>query len=173
MTHEKPTDQPDEMKLTLSEAHREFAIMFTDYAWDIMTKDEWDDNDDFYLIHTAHAALMHWTQLGDLEQVQRGLWLLARVYTMLEMPENALIHAGQCLAITEHENIGGADKAYAFEAQSRASALAEDNDTADEYFRKAHQEILALTDEEDREMMMEDLMEGPWFEYDIPEDLKN
>lgn len=167
------TEQPDEMKLTLNEAHREFAIMFTEYAWDIMAKDEWDDNDDFYLIHTAHAALMHWTQLGDMEQVQRGLWLLARIYTLLEMPENAMIHAAQCLAVTEHENVTGTDKAYAFEAQARASALGEDFDTADEYYRKAHQEILAITDEEERDMLLEDLTEGPWFEFQAPDDLSN
>ena len=53
------------------------------------------------MILTASASLYHWLQIGTVVHAQRGEWLLAHVYTVLEKPRPAMEHALRCQEITD------------------------------------------------------------------------
>ena len=53
------------------------------------------------MVLAASASLYHWLQIGTVVNAQRGEWLLARVYTVLEKPHPAMEHALRCQELTQ------------------------------------------------------------------------
>ncbi|MFW9874344.1 MAG: hypothetical protein ACFFG0_14660 [Candidatus Thorarchaeota archaeon] len=71
------------------------------------------------MIHTVHASRYHWGILvseGKSTQLnlQRAEWIISRVYSVLGKGESAIYHAKMCLEITEKNNIGDFDLAFAY-----------------------------------------------------------
>ncbi|MFX1420534.1 MAG: hypothetical protein ACFE9N_16680, partial [Promethearchaeota archaeon] len=84
--------------------------------------------DNLNMIHTVHTSRYHWGILvsegkGGPTNLQRGEWIISRVYSVLERGEPALYHAKKCLELTKDNDIRDFDRAFAYEAIARASAL--------------------------------------------------
>ena len=103
---------------------------------------------------------------GKAYNLQRGVWMLARVYTVL----------GQCsfrrttccsLPGTDRKisrnNSADFDFAFAYECMARARALAGDRIEAQKYADMAEKAGAAIQDEEDRQIFFDDFKSGEWF----------
>jgi hypothetical protein len=112
------------------------------------------------MIHAAHASRYHWGNAGTAVNAARGEWLCSRVYAVLGRPEPAMWHARRCLELLETAT--GAedwDRAAAYEALARASALAGDTAAAKDWLARGLEAAASITDPNDREPIESDLAE--------------
>ena len=144
-------------------AHRKFAADCFNQIWTLLEKPERTNEENELMIHLAHASLYHWLQVGTPLNEQRGEWMLARVYTILKDKVRALHYAERCLYLTEKHDIDDFDLAYAYEAMARANALNKVTNSFQKYFELAKQTADQIRDADDKELLLKDLEEEPWF----------
>ena len=72
-------------------AHRRFAALCFNEAWNLIDKAERTAEDDRQLVRLVHASHWHWTQIdgATAENFSIGYWQAARVYALLGEAENA------------------------------------------------------------------------------------
>ena len=148
---------------TLEKAHQKFAVSFFMAVWPYFENDNLSEIDKREMINLAHASHHHWLNIGNPINDQRGEWLIAKVYTHLEMPDLALEHAKRCLELTEKHDFKGFDLAYAYEMIARASALNKMIYDSQRFYKLAEEAGEAITKKEDKKMFMADLKAEPWF----------
>ncbi len=91
----------EKQSYTLPEAQLHFAKSINGEVWDLLDKTNRTASDDEMMLAAAYASCYHWLQVGTGLEHQRGEWLIARVYTVLGIKEQALRHASRCLDLTE------------------------------------------------------------------------
>ena len=124
------------------EFHEKIAKSTFNKTWDYLDKKDRTEEDNLNMIHTVHTSRYHWGILvsegkGGPINLQRGEWIISRVYSILKHGEPALYHAKKCLELTEENNIGDFDLAFAYEAMARASALSKNKKQFEKYFKLA------------------------------------
>lgn len=141
-----------------------FAKKLHGITYDLMELPNRAPEDDALLVHSAHASCYHWLQVGMGVNHQRAIWLLARVYTVLEITEQALEYAERCMELTVEyeEEIEQFDVAYSWECLARASALAGDKGSAKRFRKEAEKSARAIKNKEDRKWFLQDLQGGNW-----------
>jgi hypothetical protein len=154
----------EEKKYTESEAHRFFAIHYHGKTWELLEKPNRTKEEDELMIYTAHASCCHWRTAGTGVHHQRGEWLIARAYSVLEITEAALRHATRCLELTnEHAGLmEDFDWAFAYECVARANAVAGNRDEALQYVQLAQKAGGAIKDEEDKKIFFAEFNGGNW-----------
>ncbi|GMV81892.1 MAG: hypothetical protein AMXMBFR7_30760 [Planctomycetota bacterium] len=150
----------------LSEAqHKQCALELNKLTWKWLDLHDRTEDQDRLMIHAAHGSCFHWSRAGGGVQQQRGEWLVARVYAVLEHPEAALYHARRCMEFTEAHKaeLKDFDLAYAQEGLARALAAAGLKDEARSHFVQA--QILGdkIADPEDRKIFQNDFAADPWY----------
>jgi hypothetical protein len=155
-------------KLTLVQAHEKFAKSLNGKTWDLLGKAERTRDEDELMVLTASASLYHWLQIGTVVHAQRGEWLLAHVFAILEKPEPAMEHALRCKEITEKHQVElqDFDLFYADEAMARVLALRGEKQEARRYKDLATVKAGTIADPEDKAIVMGDLKAGPWFDVE-------
>ena len=119
-------DDRDDKALLSREQRRQLAVDLFNRVWTLIELPERTAEQDDEMIHAAHASRYHWGEVGTKANLARGEWQVSRVYTVLGRSEPALYHAHRCLAYVE-EGDGVEDWIpFAFEALSRAQAVAGD-----------------------------------------------
>jgi hypothetical protein len=138
--------------------HRRLGVDLFNEVWRLLESREDDDR----MLHAAHASRFHWGEAEERrpENLARGEWQVSRVYSVLGRPEPAIWHARRCLEHCEANGIGDWDLAYAYEALTRAHALAGDGEAA-EWKARARSAGDAIADPEDREHFDEDFAALP------------
>jgi hypothetical protein len=126
------TDQQQE-----KEFHEKVAKETFNLVWDLLDKKDRTKDDELQMIHAAHASRFHWGKIGEPLQFERGEWQISRVYSVLNIPQQALYHAQQCLDICKVNGIADFDIAFAYEALARAYSLIEDSDAYEENLKLA------------------------------------
>lgn len=113
----------NEERYTLDEAHLQFAKRFNGRTWELLDKADRTPAENEEMVLVAYASLYHWTFVGSEVHRQRGVWMLAHVYSALGDAEQALKYAEQCLDLTEahREKMEDFDIAYAYEAVARSN----------------------------------------------------
>ena len=154
---------PDDLKITTAEWHRQQAVDLFNFTWTLIDKPDRTPDDDDWMIHSAHASRYHWSIAGDVVNYLRGDWQIARVYTVLNLPERALHYAQLCLRQCEVNQIGDFDRAFAYEAVARALACQGDFSEAERYYRLAEAAGSKITETDDRERFLSDLAKPPWY----------
>jgi hypothetical protein len=154
----------DEKTYTEEEAHRHFAASLNGKVWTLLGKPDRNQAKDELMIHTAHASCCHWLKVGTGVHHQRAEWLIARVYSELDLGEAALRHARRCQELTqEHADLmEDFDRAYAQEALARANAVAGNRGEALKHLQLAEEAGQAIADEESRKFFVGDLADGDW-----------
>ena len=152
------------------EWHEKMAKSTFNETWDYIEKEERSKKDEDHMVHAAHTSRYHWQILvskgkGTPVNLQRGEWLLARVYTILKRAEPAIHHAKVCLEITEDNNIKDFDLAFAYEAMARASALAGNKIDLKKYYELAKHAGEKIKKKEDKNYFFEDFNAGDWFAF--------
>jgi hypothetical protein len=152
------------MEIT-DEVHRSLGAALNNEVWSLLRQPERTEDEDWRMIHAAHASLYHWLRGGDVVNEQRGAWLLARVYATVGQGENAMRHAIRCLVLTEEnaDEMKDFDFAFARESLARAYASLGEDEEAREARDEAKRLGAAIADEEDRALFEEDLRGGEWF----------
>ena len=109
----------DEQKM-----HHYMGRQLNNQTWDLLGEIDRNDDDDERMVYFAKASLYHWRKSSQFEPVneQRGQWLLARVFAVLNRGDEALSHAENCMDITMNESFKDFDLAYAYEGKARAYA---------------------------------------------------
>ena len=158
MSNERDTEDFD-----VAEAHQYFAMDLYNLVWDLLDRPERDRVQDGLMVHAAHAAAFHWSQIGQPEHLQRSQWQLTRVYIMLGDKEQAMHYARRCFEITQEQRLGDFDLAFALEAMARANAQNGNRLEFDQYYVLAMKAADQITDENDKNLFLAELESGSWF----------
>ena len=154
-----------EEKLSLNEAHREFAKSTNGRVWELLEKEVRTQLENDELLYAAYASCYHWFKVGTGVHQQRGKYLIAKVYMSLGMPDQALHHATRCLELTEHHQreMKDFDIAYAYECLARAYAMSGAKDEGLRYYELAMEAGNKIQNPEDKQIFDSDLESGNWF----------
>ena len=155
----------DDLKLTAAEWHRQQAVDLFNFTWTLIDKPDRSPDEEDLMIHAAHASRYHWQIAGDAVNYLRGDWQLARVYTLLNLPERAVHYAQWCLQHCRDHHISDFDLAFAYEALARALACAGETAGAQEHYRLAEHAGEQIAEEDDRRQFQQELRAGPWFDH--------
>jgi hypothetical protein len=147
----------DRPPLTDPVDHRELARSLNRLVWDGLAAIPVEPS----LPDAAHASLHHWRQAGGPLEEARGEWLVSHVYAVLGRGEPALHHARRSYDLCVREGYGGFDIAYAYEGMARALACA--GDSPEPWRSRAAVAAAEVADEEDRSILLADLIAEPWY----------
>jgi len=152
-------------KMTLDEAHLEFAKQTNCEVWKLLEKDGRSQDDDRAMVTAAFASLYHWSLVGRPVHRQRGEWLIAHVFTVLGDVQPALAYAERCMATTEafNDQMADFDLAYAYEGLARTHALAGHADEARRYLAQARRAGDEILDPDSRTIFENDIEAGNWY----------
>lgn len=153
----------DEKTYTETEAHKYFAVTLFNHTWDFIDKKERTREEEFEMIHAAHASRFHWGHVGEPVNFARGEWQVSRVYAILGRGEPALYHGLECLRECEAAGIGDFDIAFAHECVARAYAALGDREGFERHYAKAREFGEVIEKQGDREYFFQDLDGGNWF----------
>jgi len=148
-------------KPSKEEIHKYFASNLFNSTWDLIDKPERTEDEEFNMIHSAHASLYHWTQAGGPEQIYVGEWQVSRVYSVLKMFDSGFKHGLRSLKICQDNKFTGFNLAYAYEAIARAYSIIPDNDKVKEFINKAKEESSNIKEADSKKMLLDDLENIP------------
>ena len=154
-----------EKRLTIDEAHKEFAKTTNNRIWELLDKENRTRLEDDELLYAAYASCYHWLKVGTGVHQQRGEYLIAKVYFTLGEPQQALYHAKKCWELTEQhgDEMKDFDIAFAYECLARAYAMNGDVETGRRYYALAREAGEKIRDPADRGIFEKDLRQGNWF----------
>jgi len=157
----------EEKELTLAEAQLKFAKSSFNGIWELLDKSKRTPEDNENLLLSAYTSLYHWKQVGTEVNLQRGYWMISRVYQVLGNADQALQWAIKCQSVTEDNpsDLEDFDFAFAQECLARAYALADDLDRAKEHYDLAVDLGKRIEDPEDQKIFMNDFQGGNWHEF--------
>jgi tetratricopeptide (TPR) repeat protein len=159
----------EDKTFTIPQAQLHFAIYFHSKTWELLEKAQRTKEEDERLIDYAHASLAHWRAAGTAVRHQRGEWLLARTYSVLGRPREALEHAYRCAEILQGNlsEMEDFDFAFVYEAVARAHAVAGERAEAERFLQKAREAGEKIAEQEDRETFFKELQSEPWSEVQL------
>ncbi|MHA2183057.1 MAG: hypothetical protein ACXAAH_16690 [Promethearchaeota archaeon] len=148
--------------------HEKLAKETFNKTWDFLDMKDRSPEEIQNMIHTVHASRYHWGILvsegkGTALNLQRGDWILSRVYSVLGSGEPALFYATSCLELTEKNDIGDFDLAFAYEAMARASAALKNEEDFNKFFKLAKDAGEKIKKKDDRDYFFDELNGGKWF----------
>jgi hypothetical protein len=155
----------EDKTFTEAEAQLHFAKQFNGKTWELLDKQERTQEENELLVDYAHASLAHWRVAGTGMHHQRGVWMLARVNTVLGNTQLATGYAQRCLELTEQHKgqLSDFDFAFAYECMARAQALAGNRAESQQFVDMADKAGAAIKDEEDRQIFFDDFNGGDWY----------
>lgn len=137
--------------------HHKFAVNCFNQTWDLLDKKNRTEEENFRMIHTAHASRFHWGEIGTPLEFQRGEWQISRVYSSIGHGASALLHASYCYDICTKEKIGDFDMAFACEALARAHHVLGDLRKSDIFIKKAKVASENIQGKENKEYFLSEL----------------
>ncbi|MFW9856308.1 MAG: hypothetical protein ACFFFG_14745 [Candidatus Thorarchaeota archaeon] len=159
-------------KLTELEWHRKIAAKLFNQTWDLMDKEERNQEENDEMIHSSHASRYHWgvvvasgkyPKTGPIN-LERGDWQVSRVYCLTENAESAKYHAQRCLKICQENNIGDFDIAFAYEGMARAfSVSGNESDEVKKYLDLANEAGTKIKKKEDKDWFISQLKTVPGY----------
>jgi hypothetical protein len=138
----------------LAAAHRWFAVEFNNLAWDLVENADRTPEQTEEMLHAAHAAWLHWSQVGSVLNRQRAECLLSTAYAAAGQTEPAVRYGRSCVTLSEQPDSEQTpfDQATAHACLARALSLAGETQEAAEHYRRASLAAEGLTDAGEREV---------------------
>jgi len=152
-----------EVRYSLNEAERYFAVTLNNKVWDLLAKADRTREDDQMMTQAAHASFYHWSVIGKPVHVARGFWLISHVYAVLKQADPATHFANRCLEVAQAEALVDFDLAYAYEGMARAYAAAGNTAKCEEYLKMTQDAGEKIKNKEDRDLFFGDFKAGPWY----------
>ena len=145
--------------------HRRIGVALFNHTWTLLEKPDRTPAEIDEMIHAAHASRFHWERAEGRRTVNlaRGEWQCSRVYAVLGRGEPAVWHAKRCLTYVDAagEDVDAWDAAAAYEALSRAYAVAGDRAAATDWKARAVVATAAIADKDEREIIENDIATLP------------
>lgn len=138
-------------KLTAKEWHTKEAKGNFNGTWDLLDLSDRTEDQDFEMVHKAHASVYHWGHVGDALNQARGEWQVSRVYAVLGHGDEALYHGKKSLEICLENNYGDFDLAFGYEAVARAYKVLGEDQSLEKYLKKAQAATEAIGKKGDRD----------------------
>jgi hypothetical protein len=142
------------------------AIEANNSTWEFLDREpgSLSELDNEEMTRRAYAAAYHWSRAENATVINevRASWLIAKVWIHQSRGDIALPISIRCIDLCLVNNIADFDLAYVYEAKARSLACIGDLDGARE--AKQFASLVAIADEEDRQLVQADLAKGPWFE---------
>lgn len=145
------------MKDEMERIHKKLAVDLFNQTWNYLDSSTRSEETDFLMIHTAHASLYHWYQVGDALNHARGEWMVSHVYGVLQLGESALYHGKRSLHLCLENNIGDFDLAFAYETIARAYKVMNHMIDYTHYYDLAVESGQSILQDEDREYFFQQL----------------
>lgn len=130
---------------------RKFAVDCFNNAWDYLDKPTLTPEEELIMFDLAHASSFHWSKIGKPRNFAVGAWQISRCYTKINDGLMALKYAEKCLKITIDNKVED-NYVSAYEGIARAYAVLKDYENAKKYITKAEEELVKVTDKEDRDI---------------------
>lgn len=146
-----------EEKKEIIEIHKKFAVTLFNKTWDLIDKKDRTKEDDFKMIHCAHASRYHWGEIGHPFNLERGEWQISRVYSLLNKGIQALEHGKRCLEICKDQNIKDYDIAFAYESIARAHSVLEDIENKEKFIKLAKEAAENIKKKEDKDYTLNEI----------------
>jgi hypothetical protein len=143
------------------ETERAEAVRLFNHTWGLLDLPARTADEDFDMVHCAHASRWHWGRVGGPQEWAIGEWQCSRVYAVLARAEPALAHARRCLDLCVAHGLDGFIVASAHEALARAQLVAGDLAAARAERDRAAALAASLDDLEDRAVVEGDLATLP------------
>ena len=143
------------------EAHRSWAVEANNATWELIDLAERSPDQVEDMLRRAYAAAYHWDRAARSgpQNAARADWLLAKVQLLAGRPDVSLLHAYRVLDTCERHGLVDFDLAYAHEATARAlHALGRREEAAQAW---AAARSVPIAEDDDREILAQDLAEGP------------
>ncbi len=137
--------------------HRKIAVECFNGTWDLIDKKDRTEEENFEMLHKAHASRYHWGFVGKPMNFARGEWQISRVNSLLGLGESALFYGKRSLDIALKENLGGLDLAFGYESVARAYAVLGKRDLAQENVALGIKAAETMEDEDDRKYTLSEL----------------
>lgn len=142
---------------------RSFASNSFNQTWEYIEKKDRSSLDDEMMIHCAHTSRFYWGFVGEAINFQRGDWMIAKVYTIVNRGVEALHYAKLCMELTEIHKFKDFDLAYANEMMSRSYAGVGDKENSEKYYQLALEAAEQIEKPDNKKMFLDDLKLGNWF----------
>ncbi len=148
------TDKPN---FDLNAAHKFFSAANFNKTWEFFEKAERSQEDNLNMLQSAMVSLWHWSQREDAtdENLSVGYWQVSRALCLIGQPELARTYGRMSLKFAEL--LAPFYQAYACETLARAEMLANNRVIMLEYLNRARELTHQVTDEEDRQLLLNDL----------------
>jgi hypothetical protein len=143
----------------LQAAHKYFSAECFNRAWDYIDKPVLKSDEGDRMLQLSLASLWHWTQREDCTptNLSIGYWQVARVYALLRLADQAKHYGQLCLEASKNAGVEPFYEGYAYEALARAELVADNEEGMEKYLIQAHQIASALTNAEEKKMLLKDL----------------
>jgi hypothetical protein len=126
-------------------------------VWEYIDKEDRTEVDNLNMIHAAHASRFLWGKVGEPINFERGEWQVSKVYAILGMGQQALLHAKACLNICELYSIKDWDLCFAYMALAEAHKLLGNNAEYDTFKKRATERVADIKDDGDKEYTLDEL----------------
>jgi len=136
---------------------RALAVQLFNSTWSLLEQESRTPEEADRMLHMAHASRYHWDNVGDDQNRAIGEWQCSRVYAVLGRGEPALFHARRCLEYAGHDGVDDWVAASAHEALARAFLVTGDAEAARDARDQALALAQAITDAEDRDIVLADI----------------
>jgi len=148
---------PQDPGFDIGKAHGYFSVDCFNKAWDLIEKPNRTPEEDEHMTRLSQASIWHWTQRADCKSTNLsiGYWQASRICAILGRADDARRYAQLCLRHSKDE--APFFLAYAYEALARAEQVAGNGPQAAKYRAEAVQLTEAVTDDEERKMLVDDL----------------
>ena len=155
----------EEKMFTLLDAQEKFAKSIYNQIWNLLDKKDRTPSENEDLVLSAYASLYHWKQIGTEVNLQRGYWMVSKVYQCLGIVDQAVNWAEKSQDITERysDDMEDFDLAYAQEGLARAYAQSGDFKRAKRHYDQAAIFGELIQDPEDKLVFDKDFQGGDWF----------
>lgn len=161
-----------ETPLDLAVAHKHFSAWCFNRAWDLIEKTDRTEAENRLMEALSHSSIFHWISRTDCthKNLAVGYWQASRIQALIGNAEEANRHARTCFDYSA--NLEPFHQGYAYEALARAAGLMNDATNFEDYLDKAESLALQVSDEQDRQLLVADLMQlrrGPGQSFHQPE----
>lgn len=138
----------------IERAHRWFAVEYNNRAWNLLERTDRSEEENEFMVHSAHASLLHWKEVGTRINALRAYYLLAYAHAAAGEGSAAIRYGDRSLALMQDDPEGLADwdVAFTYDAVARAHTAAGNPEPARDYRQKAQSAGEQIADEEDRKI---------------------
>ena len=139
-------DQPE----NIDKAHRWFAVECNNRAWKLAEQLSRSPAEDEEMLHSAHAAALHWAKIGTELNNARATMLLAHAHAVLGDGKRALHYARESFAyVSSHHDSPAWEVALAHAVLANAAAANDERSLHGTHYARAKSLGGALTDPEE------------------------